>query len=127
MLVKGQVTILSDHIAHQEIDYDVGFTDIDKHIVLEIDGLFLPYKDTITNTQIFDKVRHTVQIKLDLEMTTPMLFSCLLILVWNNEVIHHMFNCSAFIVKTLLVLLDTFLAAEVNKAIFNVSFTITFQ
>ena len=87
----------------QNIDDDVGLTDIYKHVVLQnlrksvsstfdtYDWLFLTNKDPIAYTKILDVVCTTVQVKLDLEVATSVLFCCLLIFVRNDKIVHNSF------------------------------------
>ena len=50
LLIELKVTILIDHVSLQEIDNNVCFTDIDKHVVLEIDWLLLSDEHTISHS-----------------------------------------------------------------------------
>lgn len=86
-----QITVLSELSALNKVDYDVGFTHIDEHIVFELDGVFLSDKDTIPNAKVFDQVLERVWLKLDLEVSAAMLLCSLLIFVWNHKIIHNSF------------------------------------
>ena len=50
-------------------------------------------------------------------MLAPMLFRGLLIFIWNHEVIHDALDSCSFVIKVILMLLDTFLASEEDKTI----------
>lgn len=49
---------------------------------------FLSDEHSIANAEVFDEVVVRVQVKLNLEVSAPMLFGCLLVLVWNHKVIY---------------------------------------
>lgn len=115
-----QVLILSDHASSDDVDDDVSFTDIDQHVVLEHDGVLLAYKDAIADAQVLDKVGILVDVIHDLEVTSAVLLSRLLVLVGNHEVVDHALNSSLLRVQITLVLLDALLATEENEAIAQV-------
>ena len=48
-------------------------------------------EDTISYTEIFDLVSVRVDIKLDLEVSTPMLLCRLLVFVWDDEIVYDAF------------------------------------
>jgi len=82
--------------------------------------MFLSHEHTITNTKVFDEIQARVDIILDLEVTTAMLLSSLLVLVWNDEVVNDSFNRCLLLIKIVLMLLDAFLTAEVDATISQV-------
>lgn len=84
--------------------------------------MLLSHEHTIANTKIFDEIQAGIDIILDLEMTTAMLLSSLLVLVWNDEVINDSFNRRLFLIKIVLMLFDAFLTAEVDATIAQVLF-----
>ena len=84
--------------------------------------MLLTNKDSIANTEVFDQVLLSIRLVLDLEMAASMLLGCLFVLVWNHKVIDYMLNSSRFLVKILLVLLDTLLATKVDETISHILF-----
>jgi len=48
------------------------------------------------------------------------LLSCLLVLVGNDEVVHHMFDCGLLLIEVTLMLLDALFATEEDKTIAKV-------
>ena len=83
--------VLCHKATSHDIDYDVGFTNIDKHVVFEDYRVLLADEDPIPNTEVLDQVVVRVDIKLDLEVPTPVLLSRLLVLVRDHEVIYDAF------------------------------------
>ena len=55
------------------------------------DWCFLSDKDAIAHAKIFYEVDVLLRIELYLEMTSSMLLCCLLIPVWNREIIYNSF------------------------------------
>ena len=70
---------------------DVCFTNVDQHVVFQNDWLLLADEDSITNSQVFDEVDGSIDVVLDLEMATAVLLCCLLVFVWDYEVIYDTF------------------------------------
>ena len=79
-----------DHVSLQQIDNNVSLADVDKHVIFQINWLLLSHEHTISNSQVLNQVRHTLQVKLDLEVSASVLLCSLLILIRNDEVIDYM-------------------------------------
>ena len=79
--------------------------------------MLLSNEDSVADTEVLDQVGARVHLVLDLKVTTAMLLSSLLVLVWNDEVIDHSFHSRLFLIKVGEMLFDTFLAPEVDIAI----------
>ena len=102
-LVLEEVLVLGKLSTVEDIHHYVRLTDVDEHVVFEnlkgLSGtalityyrLLLPDEHSISDAEILDKVGPTVQIVLDLEVSAPVLLSCLLVFVWNYKVVHHTF------------------------------------
>jgi len=112
--------------ASDDVYNDVGLSYIDKHVVFKHDWFFLSDEHSIANAEVFDEVVVRVQVKLNLEVSAPMLFGCLLVLVWNHKVIYDALNSRLLVVEASLVLLDALLAAEENKTVTHVQTFIIF-
>ena len=68
-----QVLTVRHQAATDEIDDDIGLTDVDQHIILQHDWMLLADKDTIAHTKILNQVLALFAIILDLEVSTSML------------------------------------------------------
>lgn len=86
-----QVLILLHEAAMDDVDDYVGLAHIDQHVVFEANGGLLTYKYTIADSKVLDHVVTTIDIILNLEMATTMLLCSLLVLIRNDEVVHHVF------------------------------------
>jgi len=62
--------------------------------------VLLSNKDTITDSKIFNKVASLFDIILNLEVSAPVLFSGLLVLIWDDKVVDNTFLNSKKQVKT---------------------------
>ena len=82
--------------------------------------MLLSNEDSVADAKVLDQVGARVHLVLNLKVTTAMLLSSLLVLVWNDEVIDHSFHSRLFLIKVGEMLFDTFLAPEVNIAITQV-------
>ena len=86
-----QVLILLHEAAMDDVDDYVGLAHIDQHVVFGANGGLLTYKYTIADSKVLDHVVTTIDIILNLEMATTMLLCSLLVLIRNDEVVHHVF------------------------------------
>ena len=55
------------------------------------EGLFLAYENSIPNSEVSHEVCLTLSIKLDLEVATPMLFCCLVVLRGDHKIVDNVF------------------------------------
>ena len=136
-----QVLVLLNEAAHDDVDNDVGLTDIDQHIVFESYGRLLPDKDAIADSKILYHVLPALEVVLDLKVATPVLLCSLLVLVRDNEIVHNVFldetegrevkrkektyDSGLLLVEVALMLLDTLLATEEDEAITQVVFIVS--
>lgn len=79
--------------------------------------MLLSDENAISDAQVFDQVTHRVHIEADLEVTAAVLLRCLLVFVWDDEVVHDALDCRRLLIQVTLVLLDALLAAKVDTAI----------
>ena len=68
-----QVLTVRHQATTDEIDDDIGLTDVDQHIILEHDWVLLADKDSIAHTKILDQVLALFTLVLDLEVSTSVL------------------------------------------------------
>ena len=85
--------------------------------------MLLSDKNAIADAQILDQVAHrVVHIEANLEMAASMLLSCLLVLVWDDEIIDDALYSCAFLIQIALMLFDTLLAAKVDATVAQILF-----
>ena len=84
--------------------------------------MLLSDENAISDAQVFDQVTHRVNIEAYLEVAAAVLLRCLLVFVWDNEVVHDALDCGRLLIQVTLVLLDTLLAAKVDTAIAQILF-----
>ena len=99
MHVLLQVLILLDQAACDDVDYDVGFSNIDQHVVFQHDWRLLAHKHSIADAQILDQEVVALHVVHDLEVATAVLLCSLFVLVRNHEVVH-----DSFLLKIKMVL-----------------------
>ena len=91
MHVLLQVLVLLDQAARDDVDNDVGLSNVDQHVVFEHDRRLLADKHSVADAEILDQEVVALHVVHDLEVATAVLFRSLLILVWNDEVVHNSF------------------------------------
>ena len=86
-----QILVLLDEGTSDDVDDDVGFADVDQHVVFENNRLLLSDEDSIAHTQVLDEIGRRIDIVLDLEVTATMLLCSLLVFVGDDEVVDDAF------------------------------------
>lgn len=86
-----QVLVLLYETAKDYVDDDVGFAHVDEHVVFQLYRVFLSHEHSIADTQVFNQVDSLVDFVQNLEVTASVLFSCLLVLVGDHEVVDYAF------------------------------------
>lgn len=122
MLLK--ILVLIQNAPCDNIDHDVGFAYIDQHVIFKDNGMFLTDKDTIAYAKIFYLVIHVVEVVANLEMLSSMSLCSLLVLIRNDKVVDHFFNCGCFLVKIGLMGFYAFFAAKIDEAITKILLSI---
>lgn len=72
-LIILEVLILSHETASDHIHDDIRLSDIDEHVIFELNWLLLAHKDTITNAEVLNRVLILSDVVRDLKVPTPML------------------------------------------------------
>ena len=86
-----KVLVLLDQAACDDVDYDVGFSNIDQHVIFQHDWRLLAHKNSIADAQILDQEVVTLHVVHDLEVATAVLLCSLFVLVRNDKVVHDPF------------------------------------
>ena len=88
--------------------------------------MLLSDENPVSDTQVFYQVTHRVHIEVYLEVSAAVLLRCLLVFVWDDEVVHDALDCRRLLIDVALVLLDALHAAKVDIAIAQILFLALF-
>ena len=72
-LILLQVLILSHEAASDHVHDDVRLSNVDQHVIFELNWLLLAHKDTIADTEVLNCVLILSEVIRDLKVSTPML------------------------------------------------------
>jgi len=105
----------------EKVDHHVCFADVEQNLVGEFFGALHLHENTVATPEVLDQVLLQLQIEGDSEVLAPVLFSDLLVLRGDLEVVHHDLLVA---LRTVLVQpVCSLFATEIDRAIQRASLT----